>query len=121
LFVVLAVFVLPLLAFHKPLRKLKEKTRFEYEALATRYFRTAEREQLGYNIVSADAGEGDSAGELSDPTKAINAARAQSTIPFSRSALLPLSAAALVPLALAGATQLPVKEILGLFKSILLF
>jgi hypothetical protein len=121
LFVVLAVFVLPLLAFHKPLRKLKEKTRFEYEALATCYFRAAEREQLGYNIVSADAGEGDSAGALSDPTKAINAARVQSTIPFSRSALLPLSAAALVPLALAGATQLPVKEILGLFKSILLF
>jgi hypothetical protein len=121
LVVVLAVFVLPLLAFHAPLKKLKKSTRREYEAVATRYFRAAEREQLGHNIVAADAGEADKADELSDPTKSVNAARLQSTIPFSREALLPLSAAALIPLALAGATQLPVKEILGVFKSILLF
>ena len=70
--------------------------------LATNYFRMAEREQLGQNLAAPDS-PGDAVDtELSDPTKSVNAARAQSTIPFTRQALLPLSAAALIPLAAAG-------------------
>lgn len=121
LIVVLVVFVLPLVSFHRPLRDLKKKTRFEYEVLATRYFRAVEREQLGQNLAAPDRDEAAESAEFSDPTKSINAARVQSTIPFSRQALLPLAAAALIPFAAAGATQLPLKEVMGLFKSILLF
>jgi hypothetical protein len=40
--------------------------------------------------------------------------------PVSRTALLPVSAAALLPLVAAGATQLPIKELLKVVKRLLL-
>jgi hypothetical protein len=48
------------------------------------------------------------------------AAQKLKTLPFSRDALLPISAATLIPLVAAGATQLPFKEIISVFKRLLL-
>ena len=60
------------------------------------------------------------AGELPDPAKLYAAARKLSTYLISRAAILPVAAAALLPLVAAGATQLPVKELLKIAKGLLL-
>ncbi len=54
-----------------------------------------------------------------DPTAFRKAAKSLSTMPISRRALVPLGAAALIPLLLAGATQLPLKELLRAAKSLI--
>jgi len=120
LVIVLALFAIPLMAFRKPLARLKEQTLLESSAQATRHFRASERETLGRNISAADDADESAAKEIPDPTKVFAAAQKMNTLPFSRTALLPISAAALLPLVAAGATQLPFKEIIGVFKRLLL-
>ena len=120
LIIVLALFAVPLMAFVKPLKTLKEKTILASSAQATRHFRASERGVLGRNISAAEDAEAEAGKEAPDPTKVFAAAQKLKTLPFSRTALLPISAAALLPLVGAGATQLPFKEILAVFKRLLL-
>ena len=53
LLIVLVLFTYPLLAFRKPLMKLKEQTFIACSAMATQHHRAAERELFGTNIVAA--------------------------------------------------------------------
>ena len=57
---------------------------------------------------------------VADPSKQFEASRKLPTILISRSALLPVSVAALLPLIAAGATQLPIKDLVGIAKRLLL-
>jgi hypothetical protein len=54
------------------------------------------------------------------PKKQFDATRKMSTLLLGRSALVPLGASALLPLVAAGATQMPYKELLAIFKKLLL-
>ncbi len=117
---VIALFALPLMAFRKPLKRLKEQTLLQSSSQATRHLRAAERDVLGHNVAAAADAETTAAKELPDASKLFTASKGLGTVPFSRAAWLPISAAALLPLVAAGATQLPFKEILAVFKRLLL-
>jgi hypothetical protein len=120
LIIVLALFVYPLRAFHRPLSQLKEETLFVYGAQATRHHRLAERKLVGRNIAAPEAAEAAGSEEIADPSKQFDAAGKLSVLLVSRSALIPVCAAALVPLAVAGVTKLPYKEMLSIVKRLLL-
>ena len=120
LVIVLALFAIPLMAFRKPLIRLKEQTILASSAQATRHFRASERDVLGENISAAEESDIQLATDVPDASKVFAAAKKLKTLPFSRDALLPISTAALLPLVAAGATQLPFKEIVPVLKRLLL-
>ncbi len=119
--VVLALFAYPLFGFTAPLTGLKQSTLLFSSAKGTQFQRQAERKLLGINVVAADPAEAEAQQDVADPAKHFEAARKMSTLLLDRSALGPVSAAALLPLAAAGSTQLPYKELLSIFKKLLLF
>jgi hypothetical protein len=116
---VIMLFSIPLLAFCKPLSKLKQQTYLAFSALATRHDRAAERELIGRNISAPEEAEQSAGEEIPDPSKVYSTAQKLSVFPFSMSALLPISAAALLPLVAAGATELPIKELIKVVKRFL--
>jgi hypothetical protein len=120
LVVVMILFGAPLLAFAKPLRQLKEATTLAAGAVATRHERASERELLGSNMSAAGDAEATAAADIPDTAKLYAAARKLSTFLVSRAAILPVAAAALLPLVAAGATQLPVRELLKIARGLLL-
>ena len=109
-----------MLAFNKPLGRLKEKTLLAYSTNSTRHYRASERELLGSNIAASEDSAEETTTDIPDPVKAYTAARKLSGMIVSRTALVPLSLAALLPLVAAGATQLPLKEVLKVLKGLLL-
>ena len=68
LIIVLALFAAPLLAFRKPLTRLKEETLLLAAAQATRFQRLTEEKLLGSNISAPDDAEATGDAEVSDPT-----------------------------------------------------
>ncbi len=120
LIVVVILFGAPLLAFTGPLKRLKETTILAASALATRRERAVERELLGSNMSASSDADAAAAGDVPDPAKLYAAAGKLSTYLISRAAILPVAGAALLPLVAAGATQLPIKELLKIAKSLLL-
>jgi hypothetical protein len=110
----------PLLAFSRPLRQLKNATLLTAGAVATRRERALERELLGANMVAAPDAEAAAASEWPDASKTFASAQKLSTLLISRTAILPVAAAALLPLVAAGATQLPVRELLKIARGLLL-
>jgi hypothetical protein len=120
LIIVIILFGAPLLAFAKPLRRLKEATLLAAASAATRRERALERELLGSNMAAPADAEATAAGDIPDAAKLYAAARKLSTYLISWSAILPVAPAALLPLVAAGATQLPVKQLLKIAKGLLL-
>lgn len=118
--IVFLLFVLPLAAFRRPLNAFKERTLLLCSAQATRRDRAKEREVLGRNLAAPGDAEAGASDDIPDPVATYEAAKKLRTLPFSRSALLPLGAAALLPLVAAGATQLPLKDLLTMAKRLLL-
>jgi len=118
LVVVLAVFMMPLLSFRRPLSRLKATTLKEADILSTRFQRASERKVFDRNLFGPPDEAIDS--EAPDPSAIRKAATSLRTVPFSRQAVLPLSVAALAPLLIAGATQLPLKDLLKTAKSLLI-
>ncbi len=120
LVLVLGVFALPLLAFNKPLRTLKDQTLLAYDTLATCHNRAKERETIGRNIMADSDEKAETSEQCPDPAKDYALTQKLSTLLFSRATLLPLSAASLLPLVVAGTSQLPLKEIIKSLKPLLL-
>ena len=120
LVVVVILFGAPLLAFSGPLRRLKEATLLVAGAVATRHERAAERELLGSNMSAGSDAEAAASSDIPDPTKFYATTTKLSTFLISRSAIVPVAAAALLPLVAAGATQLPVRELLKVAKGLIL-
>ncbi|MBK3801143.1 hypothetical protein GAY33_18255 [Azospirillum brasilense] len=117
---VLLLFALPLAAFVRPLRALKEKTLLTAAAQATNHFRLEERETLGRNLTAPDDTGMKDEPASQNPSALIAAAKKMSIIPYSRTAIVPLGVAALLPLIAAGATQLPFQELWKVAKRLLL-
>ena len=120
LVVVMILFGAPLLAFSGPLRRLKEATLLVAGAVATRHERAAERELLGRNMSAGSDVEAAASSDIPDPAKFYATTTKLSTFLISRSAIVPVAAAALLPLVAAGATQLPVRELLKIAKGLIL-
>ena len=120
LVVVVILFGAPLLAFSGPLRRLKEATLLVAGAVATRHERAAERELLGRNMSAGSDVEAAASSDIPDPAKFYATTTKLSTFLISRSAIVPVAAAALLPLVAAGATQLPVRELLKIAKGLIL-
>jgi hypothetical protein len=120
LVLIFVLFAIPLLAFNKPLGRLKEKTLLAYSTRSTQHYRASERELLGRNIVASEDGAEETTTDIPDPVKAYTATRKLSGMVVNRATLLPLSIAALLPLVAAGTTQLPLKEMLKVVKRLLL-
>jgi hypothetical protein len=118
--VVLILFGAPLLAFTRPLWRLKEATVLAAGAVATRRERALERELLGSNMAAAADAEASAADDIPDASKLHAAAQKLSTFLISRAALVPVAAAALLPMVAAGATQLPLGEVLKIARGLLL-
>ncbi|MDW4497231.1 hypothetical protein R5H30_04495 [Sulfitobacter sp. D35] len=112
-----ALFLVSLTAFRAPLLDLKRRTRMAAAANATRRFRAQERETFGRNFAAPQDAEAE--GDAADAAKIDEAAKKMRTIPFSRAAILPLLGAALLPLLAAGATQLPLGDIVSAAKKLL--
>jgi hypothetical protein len=74
---------------------------------------------LGQNTWAASDAENARVDEIPDPSAFFIAAKKIPIFLFSRATLLPVSAAALVPLVAAGATYVPIKTLLGIFKRVL--
>ena len=120
LVVVIILFGAALLAFTRPLRQLKEATILAASAIATRHERAVERTLLGSNMSAAGDAEATAADDIPDTAKLYAAAKKLSTFLISRAAIVPVAAAALLPLVAAGATQLPVRELLTIARGLLL-
>jgi hypothetical protein len=120
LVIVIILFGAPLLAFTRPLRQLKEATILAASSVATRHERAAERELLGGNMSAADDAEASAADDIPDTAKLYTAASKLSTFLISRAAIVPVAAAALLPLVAAGATRLPIRELLTIARGLLL-
>jgi hypothetical protein len=120
LIVVMILFGAPLLAFTKPLRRLKEATVLVAASVATRRERAVERELLGRNMSAGGDAEASASADITDASKLYATAKSLSTLLISRSAIVPVAAAALLPLVAAGATQLPVRELLKIARGLLL-
>ena len=118
--IVLALFGLPLLAFARPLARLKRASLLASSAAATRHFRAAERASLSGNLAAPDDTDTTPLADIPNPTATWAAAKKLRTLPFSREALVPVAAAALVPLVLAGATYLPFAELWKVARKLLL-
>jgi hypothetical protein len=110
----------PLLAFSKPLRQLKNTTLLQAGAVATRRERALERDLLGTNVAAAPEAGAAASSECPDASKIYAAAQKLSTLLISRTAILPVAAAALLPLVAAGATQLPVRDLLKIARGLVL-
>jgi hypothetical protein len=69
---------------------------------------------------AANDAEATASSDVPDPSKLYAAAGKLSTFLISRAAIVPVAAAALLPLVAAGATQLPVRELLKAARGLLL-
>lgn len=115
--VILIVFSLPLLVFRGPLTALRDGTLTRADRLAIRIERTKERAIFGENILVS--GDRDDDPMPPDPAAFRKAAKSLSTLTISRRALVPLAIAALVPLLVAGATLLPLKDLIKAAKALI--
>lgn len=120
LVIMLGLFGIPLLAFKRPLTRLKRQALLAATAAATRHFRAAERSTMGVNLAAPDDDDTTPAGDIPNPSGTYAAAKKLRTLPFSREALVPVAAAAILPLVLAGSTRLPFAELWKIAKKLLL-
>lgn len=115
--IVIAIFVVPLLAFSAPLSAFKRAATFQYARLASRADRALEAGWAGgakhNGTDELPAGTtSESTAMPKDLAMAYAAARALRTLPLSKEALAPLILAAVLPMLAAAATQVPVTDIL---------
>lgn len=111
---------LPLFAFSGTLSNLKNKTLDRSRIQSTWYQRAMERKIFGENIVASSSAEATPVEDIEDSTALFAAAKRMPTFLFSRATLLPVSAAAVVPFVAAGATLIPLEELLQAVKRLLL-
>jgi hypothetical protein len=122
-FVVLCVllFVLPLLAFHAPLKRAKREAMLAYGDLVGRHGRLVHRRWIeGREIGQPPILEAPELGPVADTAAIYDAVRSMRTVPVTKNSVLPVAAAAALPMLAVLALQMPVKDIaLTLLKALL--
>ena len=116
-----AVLALPALFFTKPLADLQQRTLEMAQARATQYQIGQEHDTFKASICGASDDEISAGKAVTDSGVIFKAARNLSTVLIQRSSLLPVSAAAVLPLFAAGATQLPLKDLVSILRKLLVF
>ena len=119
--IVLALFNLPLLSYSAPISRLKEATLMEANLFETRLQRAAERNFFDRNLVGPQDEAISDDERLPDPSTYRKGANSIKLTPISFKNLLPISVAALTPLLLAGASVLPIEDLLKIAKRLLFF
>jgi len=122
LFLIVA-FVLPLLVFTPVLLRLKKEGLSHYGALVSRHNRAFEEKWV--HGVAAGGVEENPLGSpdmssLADLSASYDLIQNIRVVPVTKDSVVPLVVAALLPLAAVAATQLPVRQILGALKGLLL-
>ncbi|MFM7142643.1 MAG: hypothetical protein ACKO2K_12110, partial [Alphaproteobacteria bacterium] len=117
---VVALFVLPLAAFARPLRVAKERALLDFAALSLRHNRAFERRWIDGGAPAEDLLGAPDSSSLADLATGYQAAKAMRTIPLVAEGLVPVAVAVAVPLACAVATQVPVRTMLKTLGSFVL-
>jgi len=113
-------FVLPLLAFTRVLIPLKRQGLQRYGALISRHNRAFERKWCAADASAADEALGaPDISSLADLSMSYELVRRMLPAPIVKEGIVPLLIAVLLPMAVAAATQVPVKEVLGALKGLL--
>ena len=120
LLLVFANFSAGLLAFTRPLGEVKEVSVYKFSNHALVFERASEKKSLGENVVADDPVEPGLEESRADVAKNYEQARKLSTLLIDRSILLPIAASALLPFAGVGVAHLPLKEVLSVFKKLIL-
>jgi hypothetical protein len=122
-FVVLcvALFAVPLLAFHAPLKRARREALLSYGELVGRHGRLVHRRWVqGREIGEPPILGAPELGPVADTAAIYDAVRSMRSTPVGRNSLLPVAVAASLPILAALALQMPVKELaLRLLKAIL--
>ena len=118
-FLVLA-FVLPLLAFTPLLIALKRTGLQRYGALISRHNRAFERKWCADDAPGADEALGaPDISSLADLSMSYELVKRMLPVPVFKEGIIPLVIAVLLPMVIAAATQVPVKQVLGALKGLL--
>ena len=122
-FVVLSVllFVLPLLAFHAPMKRAKREAMLAYGDLVGRHGRLVHRRWIeGREIGQPPILEAPELGPVADTAAIYEAVRSMRTVPVTKNSVVPVAVAAALPMVGVLALQMPVKDIaLTLLKALL--
>lgn len=117
---VIALFVLPLVAFARPLRVAKARALLDFAALSLRHNRAFERRWIDGGAPAEELLGAPDSSSLADLATGYQAAKAMRTIPLVAEGLVPVAVAVAVPLACAVATQVPVRTMLKTLGSFVL-
>jgi hypothetical protein len=120
----IVAFVLPLLAFTPVLIRLKRQGLSRYGALVSRHHLGFETKWIGDDGTASTA-DGNPLGSadmssLADLSASYQIIQELRPIPVTKQSILPLVFAALLPFVVVAATQMPVKQILGTIRGLLL-
>jgi len=107
------VFLLPLLAFAGPLKRVKRQALLDYGALVGRHGRLVRRRWIeGRPVDDEPVLSAPELGPVADTAAVFDSVQAMRTVPLGKASVLPLAAAAIVPMLAVLAIQVPVKDIL---------
>lgn len=114
-FVIVSVvlFLLPLLAFAGPLKRVKRQALLDYGALVGRHGRLVRQRWIEGRSLADDAVlDAPELGPVADTGAVFDAVKAMRTVPLGKASVLPLAAAAVLPMLAVLAIQVPVKDLL---------
>jgi hypothetical protein len=114
-FVVVSVvlFLLPLLAFAGPLKRVKRAALLDYGALVGGHGRLVRQRWIEGRPLGDDAIlNAPELGPVADTAALFDSVQAMRTVPLGKASIVPLVAAAIVPMAAVLALQVPVKDVL---------
>jgi len=119
----IAAFVLPLLVFTPVLLRLKKQGLSQYGALVSRH-NIAFEEKWVHGVANDSVDEeplgSPDMSSLADLSASYELIQNIRLVPITKESIMPLVVAALLPLAATAATQVPVKQILGALKGLLI-
>jgi hypothetical protein len=122
-FVVVSVvlFVLPIAAFMRPLRRAKKQALLDYGALVGRHGRLVHDRWIeGKNVGDDALLAAPELGPVADTAAVYDAVKAMRTLPVGKAAVIPLAVAAVAPMIAVLALQVPVKDlVLTMIKALL--
>jgi hypothetical protein len=116
-----ALFTVPLFFFAGPIKKAKRAALFAYSTLSSRHNLAFERRWLFEKAGGEDKLLGaPDASSLADLATGYEAVKNMLPVPLSKEAVLPVVVATVLPLIAAAATQVPLRQMLGVLRLLML-
>jgi hypothetical protein len=113
--------VLPLFAFHAPLKRAKRRALMDYGTLVGQHGRLVHARWIdGQDVGRPPALEAPELGSVADVSAMYAAVESMRSLPLGKSSVLPVALAAALPIIAVLALQMPVKDMaLALLKAVL--